>query len=124
MQRLKNWKRKHLKQKNNNIKEANGIQMNFVFEIKFKRYICFAKYDCYFGDLYLHSKPQFKWECDFLLTVKSHNKKQAIEIQVTFIIEKKLQKVHFLAKKHCLLGKLCVHFEPLLGWQITYVCHD
>ena len=34
-----------------------------------------------------------------ILTVKSHNKKQAIEIQVTFIIEKKLQKVHFLAKK-------------------------
>ena len=59
-----------------------------------------------------------------ILTVKRHNKKQAIEIQVTFIIEKKLQKVHFLAKKHCLLGKLCVHFEPLLGWQITYVCHD
>ena len=50
--------------------------------------------------------------------------KQAIGIQVTFIAGKKLQKEHFLAKKHCLLGDLCVHFEPLLGWECAYVCHN
>ena len=38
--------------------------------------------------------------------------KQAIGIQLSFITEKKLQKENFLAKKHCLLGDLCVHFEP------------
>ena len=51
------------------------------------------------------------------IRLNSRNIKQAFGIQVTFIMEKKLQKVHFLAKKHCLLGELWVHFEPLLGWQ-------
>ena len=48
--------------------------------------------------------------------INSRNIKQAIGIQVTFIMEKKLQKEHFLSEKHCLLGDLYVHFEPLLGW--------
>ena len=48
----------------------------------------------------------------------SQNIKQAIGIQVTFITEKKLQKEHFLTKKHCLLGELCVYFEPLLEWNV------
>ena len=56
--------------------------------------------------------------------INSRNLKQAIDIQVTFITEKKLQKEHFLAKKHCLLGDLCVYVEPLLRWKCTYVCHD
>ena len=47
--------------------------------------------------------------------INSPNIKQEIGIQLTFITEKKLQKEHFLAKKQCLLGELCVHFEPLLG---------
>ena len=32
--------------------------------------------------------------------------------------KKKLQKVHFSTKKHCLLGELYVHFEPLLGGNV------
>ena len=51
--------------------------------------------------------------------INSRDIKEAFCIQVTFIMQKKLQKVHFLAKKHCLLGKLYVHFEFLLGWQCT-----
>ena len=56
--------------------------------------------------------------------INSRNIKQTINIQVTFITEKKFQKEHFLAKKHCLLGDLYVHFEPLLGWECTYLCYD
>ena len=54
----------------------------------------------------------------------SRNGKQSIGIEVTFIIEKKFQKIHFLAKIPCLLGDLCVHFETLLGWECTYLCHN
>ena len=56
--------------------------------------------------------------------INSRNVKQASGIQMTFIMEKKLQKVHFLAKKHCLLSDLSAYFELLLGWECTYVCHD
>ena len=56
--------------------------------------------------------------------INSQHTKQTIGMQVTFITEQNLQKKHFFAKKHCLLGDLCVHFEPLLGWGCTYVCHD
>ena len=45
-----------------------------------------------------------------VFTGNSQNIKQEIGIQVAFITEKKLQKEHFLAKKHCHLGDLCVHF--------------
>ena len=62
-------------------------------------------------------------------TVNIQNIKQAIGIQVTFILKddlhlsgKKVQKEHFLAKKHCLSGNLCVHFEPLLRCECAYVC--
>ena len=55
--------------------------------------------------------------------INSRNIRQAIGIQVTFITERKLQKEQFLAKKHCLLGNLCVHFEPLLERECTYVYH-
>ena len=55
--------------------------------------------------------------------INSQNKKRAIDKEVTFISEIKLQKEHFLSKRHCLLGDLRVHFEPLLGWKCTYICH-
>ena len=45
----------------------------------------------------------------------NRNIKQAISMVVTFISEKMLQKEHFLAKKHCLLGDLLVHFQLLLA---------
>ena len=57
------------------------------------------------------------------IRINSQNVKQAIGIQGTFIMEKNLQKVRFLAKNHSHFGNLCVHFEHLLGWECTYVCH-
>ena len=113
--------------------------MNYIFEIKTKTYICLEKYDCYFGDLCVHFEPLIEWECAYAchnirnkkmaFTVNIQNIKQAIGIQVTFILKddlhlsgKKVQKEHFLAKKHCLSGNLCVHFEPLLRCECAYVC--
>ena len=55
-------------------------------------------------------------------TINSQNIERAIGIQATFIMEKKLQKVHGLAKEVCLLCILCVLFEPLLRWKCTCVC--
>ena len=52
------------------------------------------------------------------------NIKQKFGIQMNFISENKLQKQHFLAKYDWFSGDLCVHMEPLLGWQCTYVCDD
>ena len=57
-------------------------------------------------------------------TINSQSIERAIGIQVTFIMEKKPQEVHILAKKVCLLCILCVLFEPLLRWECTCVCHD
>ena len=57
-------------------------------------------------------------------TENTQNITQAIDIQVTFITEKNLQREHFLAKEHSLFEDLCIHFEPLLGWKFAYVCHD
>ena len=37
-------------------------------------------------------------------------------------MEINLQKQKFLGKYDCFSADLCVHFEPLLGWQCTYVC--
>ena len=42
------------------------MQVNFVFEIKLKRYICFAKCDYYFGDLFVHFEPLLGWECAYV----------------------------------------------------------
>ena len=56
--------------------------------------------------------------------INSQNIKQAIGIQVTIITEIRLQKKHFLAKKHSLLVNLGVHFESLLGSEYVYICHD
>ena len=50
--------------------------------------------------------------------------KQTVDIQVTFISEIKVQSEHFLAKFDCVLGNLCIHFEPVLGWECGYVCLD
>ena len=55
---------------------------------------------------------------------KTPENKKTIGIQATFISEYKLQKVHFFAKYNCFFGDLCVHFEPLLGCECAYVCHD
>ena len=56
--------------------------------------------------------------------INSWNIKLATDIQVTFMIEKKLQKEHFLVKNYCLLSELCVHFKLLLGLECTYLYHD
>ena len=50
-------------------------------------------------------------------TKNSQNIQQAVDIQLTFISEIKLQKEHFLAKYDCSFGDLCVYFEPLFGWE-------
>ena len=56
-------------------------------------------------------------------TVNSQNIKQPIVIQVTFILEVKLQKYIFIKIQH-FFSDLSVHFEIQLGWECAYVCHD
>ena len=56
--------------------------------------------------------------------VNTQNIKQKFVIQVTLISDIKPQKQRFLAKYDCFFGDLCVHFQPLLGWECVYVCHD
>ena len=41
---------------------------------------------------------------------------------MTFILEIKFQKDIFYQNR-TIFSKLCVHFEPLLGWQFACVCH-
>ena len=125
-------KKKHFKQKKkNNIKEANGLQVNFVFEIKLKRYICFAKYDSYFGDWCVHFDPMLRWECAYVcLNVRTEKgntygekswEKKAIGIQVTFISQKKLQKQHFLAKNTVFLATYASILNPCYDQNVpTY----
>ena len=72
---------------------------------------------CY--DENLHRYATNKEMKTMAFRINSRNIKQAISMQVTLITENNLQKEHFLAKKHCLLGDLCVHFELLLGWECT-----
>ena len=55
--------------------------------------------------------------------INTQNIKQKFGIKLTFISEIKPRKECFLAKQDCFLGDLCVHFEPLLGWEYAYVCH-
>ena len=57
--------------------------------------------------------------------VKIKDIKEAIEIQVTLISENKDQKKYFLKSKYNhFFRKVCVHFEPLLGWESAQVCHS
>ena len=44
------------------IKKAIGTQLNFVLEIKLKRYICLANCDWLFGDLCVHFEPFLGWQ--------------------------------------------------------------
>ena len=53
----------------------------------------------------------------------SQNVEQAFGIQATFITKIKPQKERFLAKSN-LFDDLCIHFEPLLGWECAYVWHN
>ena len=50
-----------------------------------------------------------------VFTANSHNKNQKIGIQVTFILEIKLQKYIFLSKSDHFFNNLFAHFESLLG---------
>ena len=56
--------------------------------------------------------------------INSQNIKQNVGMQVTFISEIKLRLERFLVKYDCYFGDMCIHFEPLLGWEYAYVCHD
>ena len=55
---------------------------------------------------------------------KKRNKRQAIGIQVTssqkIIIEKNI----LLSNCDHFFRKLCVHLEPLLGWESAFISHD
>ena len=68
---------------------------------------------CYDGNVHTYAPTKELKKKAF--KINSRNITQAIGIQVTFMTEKELQKEQFLAKKHCLLGDLYVHFEPLFG---------
>ena len=58
-------------------------------------------------------------------TINSQNKNQEISIHMTFILEIKLQKESYARYDHSFSpNRKFVLFEPLLGWQCVYVCHD
>ena len=56
--------------------------------------------------------------------INSQNIKEAISIQVPFMLEIKLKKVHFLANYDHFFSRSCLLFEALLGWECACVCHD
>lgn len=56
-------------------------------------------------------------------SVKCQNMKQAVSMEVTFILVNKHQK-NFFYQNTTLFRKLCINFEPLLGWESVYVCHN
>ena len=58
----------------------------------------------------------------FKITIQ--NIKQKFGMQLIFISEIKPGLERFLAKYDCFFGDLRIHFEPLLGWECIYVCHD
>ena len=117
-----------------NIEQAFGIQVTFITEIKpqkerflgkktvFLVTFAFILKSCQDGNVHTYATSEEIKMMAF--RVNSRNIKQGIGIEVTFIMETKLQKEHFLPEKYCLSGDLCVHFESLLGWKCTYVCHD
>ena len=51
-------------------------------------------------------------------------KKMAFKISNQNIKQNKPRLERFLAKYDGFFGDLCVHFEPLLGCECAYVCHD
>ena len=84
---------------------AGCIQVTFSFEIKLQKYIFFAKYDhfstasvpfsnpCY--DRNVHTYAMTKEARRKAFNAKGENIKQTSAIQVTFILEIKLQKYIF-----------------------------
>ena len=48
---------------NQNIKQKFGIQVTFISEIKPQKEPFLAKYDCFFGDLWVHFEYLLGWEC-------------------------------------------------------------
>ena len=93
-----------------------------------------AKKHCLLGDLHVHFEPLLGQECKYRchdkrnekteFRIKSPNTKKAIRIEVISITEMKLQEEYFVVKRHCFLGNLHFHFEPLLGWECKYVCQE
>ena len=89
-------------------------QKNTVFSVTF----AFILNPCQDGNV--HTYATIKELRKMAFRKNGQNVKQAIG---TFLMEKKLEKEHFLAKRLCLFGDLSVQFEPLLGWECAYVHH-
>ena len=68
--------------------------------------------------------PQLKKLKKKTFKAKREYIEQQIGIQLTLISKEKLQNQDFLAKYDSFLGDIYVHFEPMLGWEYAYVCHD
>ena len=102
--------------------------MTFISENKLQKEHFLGSYDCFFGDLFIHFEPLLGWKRSYLcrkeLTVKSKIKKQGIGIQVTSSQKISIKKNVPLSKCDHFFQKLCVHFEPLLGWESAFICHD
>ena len=58
------------------------------------------------------------------LLLNSENIKQAIGIQLIFILETKLQKELFLAKYDSFYSCCFLYFEPVLRWEFGHVYND
>ena len=57
-------------------------------------------------------------------TEKSQNVKQAIGIQVTSSRKISIKKIILVLKPDRFFSKLCINFEPLLGWKCAFICHE
>ena len=57
------------------------------------------------------------------LTLHNKNIKQEVDIELTFTLEIKIQKEHFLAKYQQFFNCWRVSFQTILGWGKKYVYH-
>ena len=49
--------------------------------------------------------------------------KQENGIELTFTLELNMQKKHFSEEDQQFFSKWNVHYQPLLGWESTCICH-
>ena len=104
MPRIKNWKKKHLKEKERIWKKQLAHHWTLSWKLSLKVHV-FSKLWLIFWWLSVHFELLLGWECAYVChniktekkasDEKRENIKQAIGIQITFIMEIKLEKYIF-----------------------------
>ena len=91
-------------------KEASKMTLfskNTVFSVTFMFILNLCQ------DGYVYRQATIKELKKMSLEINSQNIKQKFDKHVTFILEIKPRKEHFLAKSDCFFRELCFHIEPL-----------